>query len=186
MPRPIGWVTTQDAAGRVNLAPFSFFNAIAGDPPMVCYAPSGLKADGSVKDSLANARATGAFVCNLATWELREAMNLTSASLPGGASEAEHAGLTLLPSTLVRPPRVAASPIHLECEVWQILDLPDDSRGEPNNLVIGTVVGVHIDDSVLNEGRVDVTRFKPIARLGYMDYAVVEQVFSMQRPPGGD
>lgn len=186
VPRPIGWVTTQDRDGRVNLAPFSFFNAIAGDPPMVCWAPGGLKGDGSVKDSLAFAREGGAFTCNLATWDLREQMNLTSAGLAAGENEAAQAGLTLIPSVLVKPPRVKESPIHLECRLWQILDLPDDRNGEPNNLVIGRVVGVHIDESVLTEGFVDLTKARPIARLGYKDYAVVDTIFSMDRPPGGD
>jgi len=186
VPRPIGWVTTQDKAGRINLAPFSFFNAIAGDPPMVCWAPGGLKGDGKEKDSLVFAREGGEFTCNLATWDLRDEMNLTSAGLPDGQNEADFARLTLVPARLVRPPRVQESPIHLECRVWQILDLPPDRNGEPNNLVIGTVVGVHIDDTVLNDGRVDLGRVRPIARLGYMDYAVVDTIFSMQRPPGGD
>jgi len=186
VPRPIGWVTTQDRAGRINLAPFSFFNAIAGDPPMVCWAPGGLKDDGTLKDSLAFAREGGEFTCNLATWDLREQMNLTSAGLAAGVNEAETAGLTLVPSRLVKPPRVKESPIHLECRVWQILDLPSGRDGEPNNLVIGQVVGVHIDDAVLSEGRVDLKKVRPIARLGYMDYAVVDTIFSMQRPPGGD
>jgi len=186
VPRPIGWVTTQDAAGRVNLAPFSFFNAIAGDPPMVCYAPGGLKPDGALKDSLVNARATGEFVCNIATWTLREPMNLTSAGLAAGENEAHHAGLTLVPAQLVKPPRVKESPIHLECRVWQVLDLPADRSGGPNNLVIGTVVGVNIDDAVLSDGFVDQKKVRPIARLGYLDYAAVDTIFTMHRPPGGD
>jgi flavin reductase (DIM6/NTAB) family NADH-FMN oxidoreductase RutF len=185
VPRPIGWVTTMDGEGRVNLAPYSFFNAIAGDPPMVAFAPGGYKDDGSLKDSLAFARAGGEFTCNLATWDLREQMNLTSAGLPAGQDEAAHAGLTLVPAALVKPPRVKESPIHLECKLWQILDLPPDRTGEPNNLVIGTVVGVHIDDAVLTGGLVDLKKIRPIARLGYMDYAVVDTIFSMQRPPGG-
>ena len=186
VPRPIGWVTTRHPDGRVNLAPYSFFNAIAGDPPMVCFAPGGLKGEGTVKDSLAFARAGGEFTCNLATWDLREQMNLTSAGLPAGQNEAEFAGLTLVPSRLVRPPRVQESPIHLECRVWQILDLPPDAKGEPNNLVIGEVVGVHIDEAALTDGFVDLKKVRPIARLGYKDYAVVDTIFSMDRPPGGD
>jgi flavin reductase (DIM6/NTAB) family NADH-FMN oxidoreductase RutF len=113
-------------------------------------------------------------------------MNLTSAGLGAGENEAEFAKLTLIPSRVVTPPRVKESPIHLECTLWQILDLPPDRHGEPNNLVIGTVVGVHIDDAILKDGYVDLGRVKPIARLGYMDYAVVETIFSMRRPPGGD
>lgn len=185
VPRPIGWVTTRHPDGRINLAPYSFFNAIATDPTMVCFAANALKDDGTEKDSLAFARASGEFTCNLATWDLRTQMNLTSAGLPAGQNEAEIAGLTLVPSQLVKPPRVKESPIHMECRVWQILDLPSDRKGEPNNLVIGQVVGVHIDDSVLTNGFVDLKKVRPIARLGYMDYAVVDSIFSMNRPPGG-
>lgn len=186
VPRPIGWITTRDAAGRVNLAPYSFFNLIAGDPPMVCYGPGGWKPDGSLKDSLAFVRESGEFTCNLATWDLREAMNRTSAGLPAGESEAAAAGLTLVPGKLVQTPRVQESPVHLECRLWQVLDLPRNAKGDPAHLVIGQVIGVHIDDAVLTEGRVDIAKLKPIARLGYMDYTVVERVFNMQRPPGGD
>ncbi len=185
VPRPIGWVTTLDGDGRPNVAPYSFFNAVASEPPMVCYAPGGLKPDGGMKDSLENVRVTGEFVCNIATWSLREAMNQTSAGLPAGQSEADFAGLTLVPSDLVKPPRVAESPIHLECRLWQILDMPSTRPNSPQHLVIGEVVGIHIEESVLSDGFVDMKKLRPIARLGYMDYAVVDTVFTMHRPEGG-
>lgn len=185
VPRPIGWITTVNEAGVVNLAPYSFFNAVAGDPPVVIFAPGGRKADGppdGSKDSLANAERTGEFVCNVATWDLREEMNLTSAPAPAGVDESQIAGLEMVASELVKPPRVKASPIHLECRYLQTVDLPCDTPGARNAVVFGQVIGVHIDESVLTDGLVDMAKLKPIARLGYMDYCVVEEVFAMQRP----
>ncbi|MEO3427209.1 flavin reductase family protein [Pelagibius sp. CAU 1746] len=185
VPRPIGWITTLNEAGRVNLAPYSFFNGVAGDPPVVMFAAGGRKADGppdGSKDSLANAERTKEFVCNVVTWDLREQMNMTSASAPAGTSEAEIAGLELVPSELVKPPRVAASPIHLECSYLQTVDLPSDIPDSRNAVVFGQVIGIHIDDSVLTDGLVDMAKVKPIARLGYMDYCLVEEVFTIHRP----
>jgi flavin reductase (DIM6/NTAB) family NADH-FMN oxidoreductase RutF len=182
VPRPIGWITTLDGQGRINLAPFSFFNAIAEDPQMVAFAPAGRKADRPIKDSRSNAEETGEFVCNLATWDLREAMNATSANLPAGADEMKAAGLTPVPSRLVQPPRVAESPVHLECKLWKVVDLPTLDKHEPNCLVIGQVVGIHIADHLIKDRRVDIIAAKPIARLGYSEYAVVDAKFSMRRP----
>ena len=182
VPRPIGWITTIDSQGRVNLAPFSFFNAIAEDPPMVLFAPGGRKADRPVKDSRANAEETGEFVCNLATWDLREAMNLTSANLAVGEDEMRHAGLTPVPSQLVKPPRVKESPVHFECKLWKVVELPTHDRESPNCIVIGEVVGIHIDDALIKDQRVDIVAAQPIARLGYSEYTVVDSKFSMRRP----
>ena len=182
VPRPIGWITSQDLEGRVNLAPFSFFNAVAEDPHLVVLAPSGRKPDRPVKDTRANIEATGEFVCNLATWDLKEAMNATSAVLPAGVDEMAAAGLTPAPSRLVRPPRVAESPVHLECRLWRVIDLPSHDPAEPNCLVIGEVVGIHIADALIRDGRVDIVAARPIARLGYSDYAVVDDKFAMRRP----
>ena len=183
-PRPIGWITSQDAAGCVNLAPFSFFNAVASDPPIVVYGANGThEADEGDKDSLRNVRETGEFVCNLATWELRSAMNLTSTPAPPGTDEMQAIGLERLPSRLVKPPRVAGSPAHLECKLHQLVDLPPDPRnGKRNTMVVGLVVGIHIDDSFVVNGRFDTARARPIARLGYNDYAVVTEAFEMKRP----
>ncbi|MCG8354850.1 MAG: flavin reductase family protein [Kiloniellales bacterium] len=182
-PRPIGWITTLDNEGRVNLAPYSFFNGVASDPPMVMFA-NNAPAERPAKDSLANCEATGEFVCNIATWDLREAMNRTSAPVPAGTDEMTLAGLEAAPSRLVKPPRVKAAPIHLECLYHQTVELPRNTPGGRNAMVLGRVVGIHIDESVLSDGLVDPGKFKPIARLGYMDYTLVETVFTMHRPSG--
>lgn len=185
VPRPIGWITSMNEAGVVNLAPYSFFNAVAGGPPCVVFAPGGRKADGppdGSKDSLANVERTGEFVCNVVTWDLREAMNVTSAPAPAGVDEAAVAGLEMVPSRLVKPPRVKASPVHLECRYLQTVDLPSDTPGVRNAVVFGQVIGIHIDESVLSDGLVDMAKLKPVARLGYMDYCLVEEVFAMPRP----
>jgi len=181
VPRPIGWLTTLSADGVVNLAPFSFFNGVASDPPVVVVGINGRQPHGP-KDTLTNCRETGEFVANMATWDLREAMNLTSGPLPPEVDEMALAGLTPAPSKLVKPPRVQQSPINLECRVLQFVDLPSDDPDSKNTAVFGHVVGIHIDDSVLTDGLVDTAKIRPIARLGYMEYAVVEKVFEMHRP----
>lgn len=177
-PRPIGWITTIDAAGRVNLAPYSFFGGFNSNPPIV-----GFSSEGN-KDSVGNVREVGEFVCNLATRDLAESMNLTSAPLPRGTDEMGFAGLEAAPSTLVRPPRVAATPAALECRVLRIITLDDlDGRPLDTHLVLGQVVGVHIDPAYLRDGRFDTVAAKPIARCGYRgDYAQVESLFEMVRP----
>ena len=176
-PRPIGWITSVDADGRINLAPYSFFNGVNSRPPLVMFASEGRK------DSVTNIEATGEFVCNLATWDLREAMNATSAPLPHGVNEMERAGLTAGPSRLVRAPRVAEAPCALECRLLRILTL-DDLAGRPTDchVVFGQVIGVHIDDHFIKDGLLDTAAMQPIARCGYDEYAVVESVFSMARP----
>jgi flavin reductase (DIM6/NTAB) family NADH-FMN oxidoreductase RutF len=182
VPRPIGWVSTMSKAGVVNLAPFSFFNAVAEAPPMVMIACNGSHADGGVKDTLANIQETGECVCNIVTWELREAMNQTSAAAPRSVDEMRLAGLAAAPSQLVRPPRVAAAPAHLECVHLRTIELPSSRAGMGNNVVLARVVGVHIVDDILRDGLVDMQRFHPVARLGYHDYTVVREVFTMARP----
>jgi flavin reductase (DIM6/NTAB) family NADH-FMN oxidoreductase RutF len=176
-PRPIGWITSISAKGEINLAPYSFFNGVNSRPNVVMFGSEGFK------DSAANIAETGEFVCNLATWDLREAMNLTSAPLPHGVNEMVRAGLAPAPSRLVKPPRVAASPCALECRLLKIvpLDALDGTRLDCH-VVFGQVVGVHIDDRFIVNGRLDTAAMKPIARCGYDEYAVVEQVFSMRRP----
>ena len=177
-PRPIGWITSMNAKGEINLAPYSFFNGISSRPALVMFSSEGLK------DSVSFIAETGEFVCNLATWDLREAMNATSAPLPRGANEMERAGLAPAPSRLVKPPRVAASPCALECRLLQIVPI-EAAGGLPVDchVVIGQVVGVHIDDRfIIVDGLLDTAAMKPIARCGYDQYAVVEQVFSMTRP----
>jgi flavin reductase (DIM6/NTAB) family NADH-FMN oxidoreductase RutF len=183
VPRPIGWISTLDEAGRVNLAPFSFFNAVAYVPPQVMFATTGPHPQGGTyKDSMRNALATGEFVVNLATWPLREAVNVSSAPAPPGVDELTLAGLTAMPSRVVAPPRVAESPVNLECRVTTHVELPTPDPADPNTVVFGEVVGVHIDDGAIVDGRVDVTRLEPIARLGYSDYMRVLETFAMTRP----
>ncbi len=183
VPRPIGWISSLDAQGRSNLAPYSFFNAVAYTPPQVMFSGTGPHAEGGFKDSIHNIEQTGQFVCNLVTVALSEAMNLTSAAAPRDSDEFALAGLTKAPSHLVKPPRVAESPVHLECELEQIVDLATvDPVNAPNRMVVGRVVGIHIDDLLLTEGHVDMAKLRPVSRLGYMDYAPVLDVFTMQRP----
>jgi flavin reductase (DIM6/NTAB) family NADH-FMN oxidoreductase RutF len=175
-PRPIGWISTLSADGKANLAPYSFFNAAAEDPHYVSFC------SGGVKDSLRNIRETGEFACNLVTFNLREQMNATSATVHSGVDEFELAGLAKADCTLIRPPRVADSPCCLECRLFNIVGLPDDRGVERSFLVIGRVVGVHVDDRFIVDGRLVSSQMKPIARLGYSDYATVEQTWRMKRP----
>ena len=181
VPRPIGWISTIGADGTVNLAPYSFFNGLAGEPPMVMFSSNGKQPFGP-KDSLPNAEATGEFVCSMATWDLRDSINLSSAPEAPEVDEFELTGLETEPSELVNPPRVKAAPIHLECVYHTTLDLPCDIEGGRNALCVGRVVGVHIDDEFLVDGKVDIARIKPLARLGYQDYTIAEKVFAMPRP----
>ena len=181
LPRPIGWVSTVDASGCVNLAPYSFFNAVAYTPPQVMFSGTGNHAFGGLKDSIKNAIETGEFVVNMATWALREAMNASAVSAPPTVDEFEYAGLHKVPSERVKPPRVAESPAHLECVVTQSVVLEAEGD-EPNTAVFGRVVGVHIDDRFLRDGFVDTRAMQPLGRLGYLDYVAVTETFSMDRP----
>ena len=180
-PRPIGWISTVSMAGVTNLAPYSFFNMVSGDPPAVMFCVNGSHASGGPKDSLRNVQQVPEFVFNLCTYDLREAMNVSSGNLPSSVEEMMEAGLEPAPSVKVRPPRVAASPINLECEVIQIVDLPP-SADDKNSMVIGRVVHIHISDEVIVDGMVDWQRLRPLARLGYFDYADLGDVFTMMRP----
>lgn len=182
VPRPIGWISTIDRNGVVNLAPYSFFNAVGDEPPMVMFACTGPHAEGPYKDSRLNAEETGEFVVNLASWDLREQMNQSSAHVARDVDEMAMAGLTAAPGVVVKAPRVAEAAAALECRYYKTIELPSWKPDGGNSMVIGEVVGVHIRDDVITDGRVDITKIRPIARLGYHDYAVVEQVFSMRRP----
>ena len=184
VPRPIGWISTISSDGIVNLAPYSQFNNLAYDPPFVMFAASSQPGSGQRKDSAKNAADTGEFVVNMATYALREAVNLTSQLLPPEVDEAALAGLEMLPSRLVRPLRVARSPVHLECKFHGALALPARTRDGVHHVVIGRVVGVHIgDDALTPDGKLDILKIRPLARLGYHDYTSVESVFTM-RPTG--
>jgi flavin reductase (DIM6/NTAB) family NADH-FMN oxidoreductase RutF len=180
IPRPIGWISTLDREGRTNLAPFSQFNNIGYDPPYVMFSGGSDIRGYRFKDSTINAIEGGEFVCNMATWDLREAVNISSQAVEPGVDEAALAGLEMVPSIIVKPPRVAASPVHLECVFHQCVTLPGNSPSNIMNVVIGRVVGVHIKDEVLtSDGRIDVKAIRPICRLGYMDYAVIDNTFEM-------
>lgn len=186
VPRPVGWISTVDLDGVVNLAPYSQFNNLGYDPPYVMFSANSRPATGGPKDSVRNAQDTGEFVVNMATYELREAVNITAQHVPPGVDEAALAGLEMIPSRLVKPPRVAASPVHLECRFHGTVVLPGSAFDRVHHVVIGRVVGVHIRDDVVNaEGKLDVVKMRPLARLGYFDYTTVDSVFSM-RPLGPD
>lgn len=180
-PRPIGWISTVDKQGKVNLAPYSFFNACCYNPCIVMFASSGL-VDDPKKHSWRNAEETGEFVCNIVTEELAEKMNITSAHVPRGVDEFELAGLTKEPSVKVKPPRVKEAPAHLECKYVKTVTFESPEKHHTHGVIFGHVVGIHIRDDVIVNGLVDVLRFRPVARLGYMDYTVVDSVFSMDRP----
>jgi flavin reductase (DIM6/NTAB) family NADH-FMN oxidoreductase RutF len=177
IPRPVGWISTMSRAGAINLAPYSYFNGFSSRPRIV-----GFSSEGD-KDSSSFAEETGEFVWSMATWELREQMNATAASLPRGQSEFEHARLETEPSRLVSPPRVRGSPAAMECRVTQVIRLKELGGATLQRvLVLGQVVGMHIDERFVREGRLDAAAMRPIARCGYDEYAVVDRIFSMERP----
>jgi flavin reductase (DIM6/NTAB) family NADH-FMN oxidoreductase RutF len=177
VPRPIGWITTISPADVINLAPYSFFNMIASHPPFVMFSSN------SRKHTQLHAQSGSEFVFNLATYDLRTEMNVTGGDYPADVSEPEMAKLAMAPSRLVKPPRVACSPIALECVYSQTVGLVS-GNGKTHNyeMLIGEVVNVHIDDAVIVDGMIDISRIRPIARLGYRgDYTVVDDIFSMAR-----
>ena len=176
-PRPIGWITSMSAKGEINLAPYSFFNGVSDHPPIVLFSSEG------PKDSLIFVEETREFVSSLATFDLRKEVEETSREYPRGVNEMIEAGLEPAPSRLVRPPRVAASPCALECRLLEIVPLKDlAGRPVARTVVFGQVVGIHIDDRFINNGRLDTAAMQPIARCGYADYAVVDKVFAMAFP----
>jgi len=178
-PRPIGWISSRDGQGRDNLAPYSFFNAVAYVPPQVMFASTSAKDDvDGTKDSVANIRETGVFCVNVVEYAARDVMNVTSATLPHGEDEFARAGIDKAQCERIACARVANAPASLECKLTQIVQLP----GEANFAVFGEVVGVHMRDDCVVDGRFDVTRFQPLSRLGYRDYTVVRDVFELKRP----
>ena len=181
-PRPIAWVSSLHPDGTINLAPYSFFNALSSDPPMVMISFNGYHQHGGEKDTLYNIKACGEFVVNMVPLALKDAMNVTTANLAREIDELALAGLTTEDSKLVKPPRVKESPIHLECEFFQEIQLPCTLPDSINTMIIGSVLGVHISDEVLVDGLIDLCRIKPLARLGYMQYTAVDELFAMQRP----
>jgi len=190
VPRPVGWIGTQDRDGRRNLAPYSFFNAVSDRPPMVMFS------SGGCKDTLRNVLDTGEFTCSFANWDLHEAMNLSSAAVRAGIDEFELASLEAAASKIVKPPYVALAPAAFECGLWKTVELPapaarPDAAEVPASytMVIGEVLAVYIDDRYIVDGLVQTGSMRPVARLGYMDYSVVtpESLFTLNRPiPSAD
>jgi len=180
-PRPIGWIGSISAAGVRNLAPFSYFNAVSADPPVVVFAPNS-RSNGAAKDTLANVRDTGEFTVSIVSAPLARQMNETSREADPDVDEFELAGLTAAPSRLVRPCRVGEARAALECSVWNIVALPSRPGGRESHLVIGSVIGIHIDDTLIVDGRVDTAALDPVARLGYFDYGTLGELFEMPRP----
>jgi len=179
-PRPIGWISSLDPQGRPNLAPYSFFNAVHSNPPMLAFTSE------SMKHSAANAIETGEFVFNLCTRPLFDAMNISSGALAEGESEFAASGLETAPCRMVKAPRVAAAPAALECKVVHSMQLHDvDGATLAGWIIIGQVVGVHIDPAYLRDGRFDTAAAQPLARCGYRDYAVVTEMFEALRPTDG-
>ncbi len=181
-PRPIAWVSSMHPDSAINLAPYSFFNALSSDPPMVMISFNGYHQHGGEKDTLYNIKASGEFVINMVPLGLKDAMNVTTANVRHEVDEFELAGLMTEDSVLVKPPRVREAPIHLECELFQEVKLPCTLPDSINRMIIGRVLGVHIRDEVLVDGLVDLSLIKPLARLGYMQYSAVEEAFVMMRP----
>jgi flavin reductase (DIM6/NTAB) family NADH-FMN oxidoreductase RutF len=178
-PRPIGWISALSAKGELNLSPYSYFNAVSARPPMVMFSSEGRK------DAVTFIEETGEFTCSLVTKALDQQMNMTSAPLRRGVSEYAHSGLETAPSRFVRPPRVAASPTALECKLVSLRELKDiQGRSVDCWMVVGQVVGVFIDDRYLKNGLFDTAMAQPLARCGYHDYAMVDEVFPIIRPPG--
>ena len=178
-PRPIGWISTRGADGSDNLAPYSFFNAVAYVPPQVMFASTSAKEDrGDTKDSVANIRATEVFAVNIVGFEARDVMNRSSGPWPRETDEFTDAGIDKAPCDTIDCPRVASAPATLECRLTQIVQLP----GAANFAVFGEVTGIHIAEHVLKDGLVDIAAYRPLARMGYRDYAVVDEVFTLARP----
>lgn len=186
IPRPIGWISTLGAAGAANLAPYSQFQMLNYDPPHVMFSGN-QTVDGVRKDSVRNIEATGEFVWNMATYALRDAVNKSAQDLPPDVDEFVVAGVTKAPARLVKAPMVAESPVHFECRYHQTLRLPGNGKMGTVDVIIGQVIAVHIaDDALTPEGRLDVLKIRPIARLGYYDYTSIESRFEMIIPATTD
>jgi len=182
IPRPIAWISTISSDGIPNLAPYSQFQNLTFDPPYVMFAAN-QTTDGRRKDTVVNAEQSGEFVYNMATYDLRKAVNLSAQQVPPEVDEFEIAGVTKAPSKLVKTPHVAESPVHFECLYYQTLRLPGNSPMSAVDIVIGKVIGIHIkDEFITSDGKIDILKIRPIARLGYYDYTIVESVFEMVIP----
>ena len=179
VPRPIGWVSTISGDGRVNLAPYSFFNAVCANPPTVMFSSTAGR-DGEAKDSLRNVREVGEFVCNVVGFEAAERMNRTSASLPRGRSEFEFAGLTPVASHVVRPPRCAEARVQMECVVSRVVAVGEGPMSA--HVVFGRIVRLHADDGVLTDGQIDPAKLDAVGRMGGEGYCRTGERFEIERP----
>ncbi|MEL6646035.1 MAG: flavin reductase family protein [Pseudomonadota bacterium] len=178
-PRPIGWISTRGADGSENLAPYSFFNAVAYVPPQVMFASTSAKPDrDGTKDSMSNIRETGVFCVNIVEYAMKDAMNTTSGPWEREVDEFAKAGIDRAPCETIPCSRVAQAPASLECKLTQIVELP----GEANLVAFGEVIGVHLRDDCVKDGIFDVLSFNPLTRMGYRDYSVVREKFSLKRP----
>jgi flavin reductase (DIM6/NTAB) family NADH-FMN oxidoreductase RutF len=178
-PRPIAWISTQNAAGAPNLAPYSFFNGVAYTPPQVMFASTGAKPDQeNTKDTLANIRETGVFCINLVEYSMRDAMNTTTEGFDKNTDEFAAAGLMPTACTTIPCPRLVGAPASLECQMTQIVEL----EGDANFLTVGRVTGIHMRDDCIIDGKFDVAAIRLLSRLGYRDYSTVESVFTLARP----
>ncbi|ETX26764.1 flavin reductase family protein [Roseivivax isoporae] len=178
-PRPIGWISTRGQDGSENLAPYSFFNAVAYTPPQVMFASTSTKPDrGDTKDSVANIRETGVFCVNIVEYAMRDAMNQTSGPWDRDTDEFALAGIARAECDTIACSRVAGAPANLECRLTEIVKL----KGDSNFAVFGEVTGVHMRDDCLVDGIFDVLRFNPLSRMGYRDYTVVREKFELKRP----
>lgn len=180
VPRPIGWMSTLSRHGKANLAPFSQFNILGWDPPYIMFAASAHPVGAGRKDTVRNVQETGEFVFNMATYDLRDAVNKTGLYVDSDVDEFELANLEKTPALYVKPPRVAASPVHFECLHHATMVLPGNTPETAFHVVIGKVIAVHIkDEFITKEGKVDIVRIRPLARMGYLDYTSVESIFTM-------
>jgi flavin reductase (DIM6/NTAB) family NADH-FMN oxidoreductase RutF len=183
VPRPIAWISSFSKAGVLNVAPFSQFTNLSFDPPMIVFSASD-RPEGSQKDTVQNILDTKEFVVNMATWELRDAVEITGQGVDPDVDEAKLAGLTMTPASMVKPPRIAQSPVQMECLYHSSLTIP--GRKGPHHLMVGKVIGIHIKDEVITaDGKIDILKIRPLARLGYLDYTSVEAFFTML-PKGPD
>ncbi len=178
-PRPIGWISTRGTDGTDNLAPYSFFNAVAYEPPQVMFSSTSTKPDrGDTKDSVAQIRETGVFCVNIVRFDQRDQMNATAAALDKDQDEFTVADIEKAECESISCPRVTASPAALECKLTQIVKLP----GAANFAIFGEVTGIHIDDMAMTDGVLDPSKYHPLARMGYKDYSAIRDVFTLKRP----
>ena len=180
VPRPIAFVSTISNSGNVNLSPYSFFNAVSYDPPLIIFSSSKFTSDGKLKDSLSNIEQNGEFVVNIVNENIVEAMNTTAAEYPEDVNEFDIANLTQIDSDLVNPPRLSESPVNMECKLERIITLGTEAH--PQGLVIGEIIQLHIDDEIISGHRINHEKLKPVGRLAGNMYTHTYDVFELMRP----